>query len=284
MITVFTATYNREKTLCRLYESLICQTSFDFEWLIVDDGSTDDTCRIVHEFSNSDFPIRYVFKKNGGKHSAYNLAIQEARGLYFLCVDSDDWLVPDAIEQICRAAIPEIGLCAYKADIDGKRLSSPFPAHAEATSTFELYARLKCSGEYTFVYPTRIVRQIPFPVFPGERFVTESVIYDRLDRLCKVKLLPSVITICEYQPDGYSAGTNRLMRENPAGYCLYFMQRIDLVSGLLNRLVTAGKYQCFGILAGENRSGYQGKHRLFTSLCYPVGLLFFIYYKICRGF
>lgn len=283
-ITVFTPTYNRKKTLRRLYESLCRQTSFDFEWLIVDDGSTEGTEAVVDSFSSTDFPIRYFKKENGGKHTAYNLALQQAQGTYFFCVDSDDYLTPDAIELLCGAVSFDCGLCAYKAAADGRQLSSEFPAGAVETTAFALYDKLGCHGEYAFVYPLHIARQVPFPVFEGERFMTESVAYDQLDKLCNVQLFPRVVTICEYQPYGLSARANRLMQENPAGYCLYFMQRIDLVSSFSERLLMAGKYQCFGILAHGNRTQYCGKYRLLTAACYPVGFVFLAYYKMFRGF
>lgn len=283
-ITVFTPTYNREETLRRLYDSLCRQTSFDFEWLIVDDGSTDNTENTVGAFSSAFFPVRYVKKKNGGKHTAYNLALQQAMGTHILCVDSDDFLTPNAIEVLREAASPDCGICAYKATVDGIALSSEFPAEVKETTAFGLYSDLNCCGEYTFVYPVHIARKAPFPVFAGESFVTESVVYDRLDKLCKVSLLPKVITICEYQPDGLSARATELMKRNPAGYCLYFMQRIDLVGSLTARLLMAGKYQCFGILAHKNRTTYHGKHQLLTAVSFPLGLLFLLYYKLFRGF
>ena len=99
------------------------------------------------------------------------------------------------------------------------------------------------------------------------------MVYDRLDKLCKVSLLPQVITVCEYQPDGLSARATELMKHNPAGYCLYFMQRIDLVGDIAARLLMAGKYQCFGILAHKNRTTYHGKHRLLAAASFPLGLL-----------
>lgn len=284
MITIFTPTYDRGHLLPRLYDSLCQQTNHDFEWLIIDDGSTDDTECQVDAFYTEAFPVRYLKKENGGKHTAYNLALQEARGEYFLCVDSDDWLASSAIEQLSGALEPTFGLCAYKTTMKGRYLGTVFPDDRRCVTSFDLYARLNCSGEYTFVYPTHIARQVPFPVFAGERFITESVIYDRLDRCCPVKLFPEVITICEYQADGYSANTNKLMRENPAGFCLYYMQRIDLVSGLLQRILAAGKYQCFGRMAKSQRSTYRGKYRMFVASCAPIGAVFQIYYHLFRGF
>ena len=100
MITVFTPTYNRGALLRRLYESLLAQTVYDFEWLIVDDDSADDTESVVHAFVKGEtrFPIRYYKQKHGGKHRAMNLAVQLAKGKYFFPVDSDDWLPENAIE------------------------------------------------------------------------------------------------------------------------------------------------------------------------------------------
>ena len=288
MITVFTPTYNRAHTLQRLYDSLCKQIHRDFEWLIVDDGSTDETCQRIRSFqAKASFPIRYLKKDNGGKHTAYNVAISNAAGEYFFCVDSDDYLTDDALTAIAKNAEDNsdaVGIVGLKVSLSGVLLSDSLPDLKRVSSLAALGELYHCRGEFSIILRTDVAKQLPYPVFAGERFIGECVVYDQLIQYGELALLNQPLTICEYQPDGYSAGTNRLMRENPAGYCLYFMQRIDLVSGLLNRLVTAGKYQCFGILARENRSGYQGKHRLFTSLCYPVGLLFFIYYKICRGF
>lgn len=284
LITVFTPAYNRARTLPGLYESLQQQNDRSFEWLIVDDGSTDDTEKTVEKFSRDAFAVRYVKKENGGKHTAYNLALQKARGMYFLCVDSDDLLAPGAVAALRRALQPGLGLCAYKAARDGRLLGAVFPDGVACAATSDLSARLGCGGEYAFVYPTQVARRVPFPVFAGERFVTERVVYDRLDHYCAVKLLPEVVAICEYQPDGYSADTDKLMRENPAGYCLYFMQRIDRAAGLAQRVAAAGKYRCFGRMAGPQRSAYHGAHRVLVGLCAPLGVLFQIYYRLFRNF
>ena len=283
-VSIIVPVYNAEKYLQKCVDSILSQTLTDLQVILVDDGSTDNTENTVSMFSSAYFSIRYVKKKNGGKHTAYNLALEHAMGTYLLCVDSDDFLTPDAIEVLREAASPDCGICAYKATVDGIALSSEFPAEVKETTAFGLYSDLNCCGEYTFVYPVHIARKAPFPVFAGESFVTESVVYDRLDKLCKVSLLPKVITICEYQPDGLSARATELMKRNPAGYCLYFMQRIDLVGSLTARLLMAGKYQCFGIMAQKTRTAYCGKHQLLTAVSFPLGLLFLLYYKLFRGF
>jgi glycosyltransferase involved in cell wall biosynthesis len=283
MITIFTPTYNRAKQLHRLYESLLAQASYDFEWLIIDDGSTDDTSAVVQSFDQAKFKITYYKQPNGGKHRAYNRALEMAGGEYFFCLDSDDWLARDAVKTLAEQLSGPFTL-AYKEDETGKRLSSPFPDGVERVSLGRLGGEYHCGGEFTILFQTEFARKYPFPVFEGENFVTESVVYDRMAAEEEAALLPCVITICEYQADGLSNRLNQIMKANPAGYCLYFMQRIDLQESAKERLIVSGKYHCFRIFAGKKRSEYCGKHSGIVAVAKPVGLLFWLYYKFVRGF
>lgn len=287
MLTIFTPTYNRAATLPRLYESLLSQSVTDFEWLIVDDGSTDETKELVTGFTGEGrFPVRYHCKENGGKHTAYNLGLELARGAYFFCVDSDDLLAPEAVAHI-QQTLPRLdenqGIVGYKQDLTGKRLSDEFPGDLEKCHFHRLSTEHGCGGEFSLVFPTALAKEFPFPVFEGERFVTESVVYDRISPRCPMLLLPAVLTLCEYQQEGYSSDANGVMARNPAGYCLYFMQRIDIQPSRKGKLVSAGKYWCFRFISGNKKLSYQGKHRMICAAGWPVGLLFRIYYKIRRG-
>lgn len=287
MLTVFTPTYNRADKLPRLYESLCRQSCYDFEWLIIDDGSSDDTPTQVQEFlPETRFSVRYIRKENGGKHTAYNLALEQARGEWFLCVDSDDYLADQAVEKL----LPKLqsrdglnGLIAYKEDVGGRLLSEQFPTGLEREKMHCLSLVHGCGGEFTMVFSTAFARKFPFPVFPGERFVTECVVYDRMDCFTELALLPEVITVCEYQEDGYSRNANAVMKKNPSGYCLYFLQRIDLQVRLLPRIAHAGKYWCFRWISGNRELTYEGKHKLLVALSALPGVLFRIYYKLLRG-
>lgn len=281
MLTVFTPAYNRAKTLPRLYESLLGQTCFDFEWLIVDDGSADETRSVVEGFTGEGkFPVRYVYKENGGKHTAHNRALEEARGEWFLCVDSDDLLSCTAVADVLAAAGEMPGIIAYKEDLQGNRLSGEFPVGLEKATLWELSEVLGCRGEFTLAFRTEYARQFPFPVFPGERFMGECVVYDRMGQL---RLVPCVVTRCEYQTDGYSQDFGGLMGKNPNGYCLYFLQRIDLYSGFKKRLMCAGKYWCFRYISKNKNLKYRGKNRFTAALGAAVGLVFRVYYKVRRG-
>lgn len=287
-LTIFTPTYNRADKLNKVYNSLVKQDCIDFEWLIIDDGSSDNTEEVVNSFiSEAPFIIRYFKKTNGGKHTAHNMALELASGKYFMCLDSDDYLADNILKELsmslCKLSFSE-GLIAYKSDIDGRLLSSEFPENIELVTTFELTSKYNCRGEFVLIYPTEILGLYPFPVYDNERFITECVLYDRLDAVCKMQFLRKTLMICEYQVDGYSQNLNKIMKENPMGYCMYFMQRIDLQDDLIKKLIYAAKYWSFRIFSRNNKCKYMGKNNVLTLVALPIGCLFWLYYKIIRGF
>lgn len=287
MLTVFTPVYNRADMLTRLYRSLCDQTCNDFEWLVIDDGSTDNTASVIQSFMNEEkINIRYCKKENGGKHTAHNLALELAAGEWFLCVDSDDLLAADAISKLAAKIAKlsgESGIIAYKEDLNGRLLSDPLPENICKTQLYRLATEHACRGEFSLAFATDFARQFPFPVFTQERFVTECVVYDRMDQQGEFALLPEVITICEYQPDGYSSNFANLMRQNPSGFCLYFLQRIDLQPRFLQRVLHAGKYWCFRWICKRPELTYKGRHKFLVSLSVIPGMFFRIYYKLFRG-
>lgn len=286
MLTIFTPAYNRAALLPRLYRSLLEQSCTDFEWLVVDDGSTDDTAAAVQSFAEEKrIEIRYFRKENGGKHTAYNCALDKARGDWFFCVDADDFLAPDAVACIgsmIRDHGSETGFVAYKKDIHGNLLSDAFPQNVDRCRIGDLALRYSCFGEFSLVLSRGIAVGYQFPVFPGERFIGESVVYDRIDETHQVRLLPEVLTVCEYQPDGYSSNFTKLMKQNPSGFCLYFLQRIDLQLSMKQRLIHAGKYWCFRWISKNRNLKYRGKHRALVFLATIPGVVFRIYYKLIR--
>lgn len=287
-LTVFTPAYNRADKLYRVYDSLKMQGTDGFEWLIVDDGSTDNTRDVIAKFEKEEyFPVRYFYQENGGKHRAYNKALQMSEGEYFFCVDSDDWLAKDALTEIINAVKQNPNECfivAYKTNEKGVRLSDEFPTGMHSINFHSLSSDYQCKGEFSLVFKTEFAKMFPYPTFEGEKFITESVVYDRMALERKAILLPKILTVCEYQLDGLSNNLNTIMRENPAGYCLYFMQRIDLQSNFLSRITVAGKYQCFSIFAKEKKTAYAGTYPALVGIAKLLGLVFWLYYKLRRGF
>lgn len=291
ILTVFTPTYNRADLLKCVYDSLLQQNISEIEWIVVDDGSTDHTEMTVSEFKKANkLNIIYIKKENGGKHSAHNTALQWAKGKYFMCLDSDDVLMEDIIQKITafeQDMMPsDCGFIGYKEDCSGKLLSTEFPHEdLQHLGMCAYQKKMNITGEFTFIFLTDIIKKYPFPLFQNERFIGENVVYDRLEKdgftFCPLR---QTIQICEYQASGLSDNYLVLMKQNPAGFCLYFMQRINLQDNLRDRMVTAGKYHAFCIFAGNQKSKYDGKHRIMVAGSKPLGLIFWLYYKLLRGF
>ena len=191
MITVFTPTYNRFHTLTRLYQSLRNQDCFDFEWIVINDGSTDETDVLFKQWKqeNQSFPIRYYIVPNGGKQRAINRALQLAKGEYFFIVDSDDLLRPNAISFIKKGfeSLPEddsiIGISTVKGDFKGnpigqKPLIDEIKGYVDLTNLER--PKYKLQADMAEVFFTSKLRQYQFPVWEGEKFTPEAVVWDQL--------------------------------------------------------------------------------------------------------
>lgn len=233
MVTIFTPTYNRRHIIEQLYQSLRKQSSYNFEWIIIDDGSTDNTRELVERWKTDEklFPIHFLYQKNGGKHRAINRGVQLAKGEAFFIVDSDDFLENDAIRLIEEwwkdiaddsSFAGVAGLCARTDGgiVGGNPL---FDQYVDATNL----ERTKCGldGDKAEVYKTSILKRYPFPEFEGENFVTEAVIWDKIAyEGLKIRWYNRIIYICEYREDGLSHYGMKKFHENPRGWGLYIHQ------------------------------------------------------------
>lgn len=242
MLTIFTPTYNRAFILPKLYESLRGQTVMDFEWVIVDDGSEDETEALVRSWSDAPFPIHYHRQPNGGKHRAINAGVRMARGDFFFIVDSDDRLPADAVEVVrreCREIEEDkslAGLIGLRGNFAGA------PSGWLGKETFDgqirdVRYRRRMMQDMAEVIRTEYLRAFPFPEIEGERFVTEALVWNRLDRRYRFRFLPEVIYLCEYLDDGLSAGYMRLLRQSPVAATQYYYELArDRELPLLTRL------------------------------------------------
>lgn len=232
-VTVFTPTYNRAHTLPQLYASLKRQTSFDFEWIIVDDGSIDNTEGIVAEWLLEDTPFdkRYIKKENGGKHRAINEALPLAEGELFFIVDSDDYLSNTAIETLIkrRNSLPldddsYAGVAGCKGYHSGEMIGTSFLGDMLDCTSLER-SNYGIEGDKAEAFFTSILRHYPFPEFDGEKFVTEALVWDRmaLDGY-RLRYFNEVIYLCEYLEDGLSHQGLELYYRNPIGYGRYLQQ------------------------------------------------------------
>ena len=231
MLTIFTPTYNRAYILPKLYESLREQSCHDLEWIIIDDGSTDDTRSLVEGWTRAanPFPIRYHRQPNGGKHRAINRGVELARGDFFFIVDSDDRLPSDAVETILRETkrISDdptfAGLVGLRGALDG----TPSGDLGEEIFDDHLRAirhRRGMMQDMAEVFRTDYLRRYPFPELEGECFCTEALVWNRLDRQYRFRFLNRVIYLCEYRDDGLSAKYMRLLYHSPRSALTYHLE------------------------------------------------------------
>lgn len=286
MLTIFTPTFNRAKTLPRLYQSLCSQTSCNFEWIVVDDGSTDETESLVASWkSEGKVKITYVKQVNSGKMAAHNVGVELCKTELFLCIDSDDWIVPNAVELIIKKWKKEnlpkeiCGLIAYKIICNGQKrsLKSIFPE--KKFSTLHALYQEGFVGDTTLVFRTEVIRKFKFPTF--EKFITESYVYDQIDQEYSYLLMREAITVCEYLNDGYTRNSLLLKKKYPKGWAMYYGQYYDFFA---KKMKTKIKYAALVLFfSGLSKQSY----RMFSKrmspficfLCLPALLHYKKIYK-----
>lgn len=231
-ITVFTPTYNRAYILENLYRSLQRQTYRDFEWLVVDDGSSDNTEELFQRWSREDnfFPIRYCKQENGGKCRAINRGLEQAGGELFFTVDSDDYLTDDALEKVARweSELPKDGsYCGFAGNLGTApdvTPNKPLPGDFFDGTAFDRYGIVE--GERASVFYTEIHRRYLYPEFPGEKFMTEAVTWNRMaNDGYKMRFYNDIIWIYEYKEDGLTRSGYALFLNNPQGTGLFFREK-----------------------------------------------------------
>lgn len=235
MITVFTSTYNRAYIIQTLYHSLQRQTYTDFEWLVVDDGSTDRTAELFDAWKQeAEFPIRYFRRENGGKCSAINRGLELAEGALFFTVDSDDYLTDDALEKIAcwESELPKNQkYCGFAGNLG--TAPDVTPNHCFETGYFDGTALDRyglVDGERAMVFYTEVHRKYRYPVFSGEKFITEAVVWNRMayDGY-KMRFYNDIIWVYEYKEDGLTKSGSALFLNNPQGYGLWLRERAEFL-------------------------------------------------------
>lgn len=284
-LTVFTPAYNRAYTLPRTYEGMKKQKNTDFIWLIVDDGSSDNTAELVRQWQaeENDFEIRYVYKENGGMHTAHNTAYELIDTELNTCVDSDDALAPDAVQRIYDAwqQVKDqgyAGLLALDAEFSGKLIGKGFPKGLTST-TLGGYYRNGGSGDKKLILRTDVVRQYPpYPTFEGERFVPLGSMYTMIDRDYELFVLDEVVCLVEYMPD---SSTNNMLRQyyrNPNGFRYGRLVTLTERSTWKRRMVVYVHYAAESILAGKPIVK-DAPNKLLGLLSAPLGLALAAYIR-----
>ena len=266
LFTVFTPTYNRGAVLHRVYESLLDQTFRDFEWLVIDDGSTDDTKdRVARWAREAWFPIRYFRQHNAGKHIAFNRAVREARGELFLVADSDDAFFPQTLERFRHhwLTIPErtrnrfAGVTALCLDAYGRLVGDRFPVSPLDADSLTMSYQYRVGGEKWGVQRTDVLRHFPFPELKGVKFIPESVVWHRIARHYKTRFVNEALRIYyRDQPDQLTHVAAEGAPSRAYYYSLVLLEESDWMrSHPVAALRSAILYARFATLAGLGVKG-----------------------------
>lgn len=278
-VTVFTPTYNRAYTLGRLYESLLRQTDKRFCWLIVDDGSTDNTEELVYMWmKEKKIEIEYFKQENQGKPAAHNKGVELTKTVLFTCVDSDDYLTDEAIARILSAwdELPGdcIGILGYiEREEEGVLTKCSDDSITEGTLRY-LYDH-GLSGDTILIFRSDVLKKFAFPQFAGEKFIPEAYLYDLLDQEGKLFLMRKAIYVCEYLSDGYTAGMAKLLYKNPQGYFCYINQRLRLDVNVKQRFADSIRYDAMAIAHRRKRIVRDAVYPLYALLAYPAGWILY---------
>ena len=252
MITIFTPTYNRAYIIDKLYKSLCLQTNQHFEWLIVDDGSTDDTELLVQSFINEKkLLIRYFKQPNGGKHRAINKGVKEANGDFFFIVDSDDQLTVDAIEQVYvySDSIKEeqsfAGVSGMRFYPSGERIGGDFNFEVLDCSALEVRFKYSIKGDMSEIYKTDILRKYPFPEFENEKFCPEAVVWNRIACNYKLRYFNKKIYLCDYLNDGLTAKIVKIRMQSPNASMLCYSELTEMNIPSIQKIKSSINYWRF---------------------------------------
>jgi glycosyltransferase involved in cell wall biosynthesis len=289
--TVFTPTYNRAHTLERVYSSLCAQTYRSFEWLVVDDGSTDGTSALIEVWQRqAPFPVRYVWQENRGKHVAFNAAVREARGELFLPFDSDDACVPHALERFRQhwESIPPDRRARFSAvtalceDQYGNLIGNGFPYPVLDSNSLEIHYRFRITGEKWGFHRTDVLRQYPFPEIRATH-VPESVVWGRIAQRYSTRFVNDVLRI--YYIGAPSLVHGRSSTGNPLGGRL---QHLAVLNEHVNYLrfapssffISAAHYARFSFQLGSSifrqlEDVDTTRGRLLWALAVPVGWMLY---------
>lgn len=280
LLTVFTPAYNRAHTLPRTYKSLREQDCKDFIWLIVDDGSTDETADMVKRWKKEEngFEIQYIYKENGGMHTAHNTAYANIHTELNVCIDSDDKIAPGAVRKIKQAwekvrGKEYAGLIALDADFSGKLIGKGFPNGMQETTLSGYYAA-GGSGDKKLVYRTDVINSVPpYPVFSGEKYVGLVYKYTLIDQKYKLIVLNEVICEVEYQADGSSGTMWKQYLSNPQGFA--FLRKVAMQYPTSNkRMIRDCIHYCSSSQIAKNKHYIlESPRKLLTVLCTPLGWL-----------
>lgn len=269
----------------RLYQSLKAQSFHDFEWLVIDDGSTDNTGSLFSVWETECNCFKIVYKKieNGGKPRAINKGVQLAKGQFFLMVDSDDYLLPDALEKMnswCNEIAGDasfIGVGVARGNPDGKYIKGVAPivnenGYVDATNLER--ANFNLDADMCEAYKTDIFKKFPMAEWPGEKFAPEQIALNEIALAgYKIRWHKDVIYICEYLEDGLTKGSRRLEKQYPMGYAMMYNHKLLYNINLKEKLHAACQHIALSLYGKHPGYIFKSNCLTYTALMLPFGII-----------
>ena len=281
ILTVFTPAYNRAHTLPRTYESLCNQTNKNFIWMIIDDGSTDNTKELVEKWQSADngFEIQYFYKTNGGMHTAHNLAYEKINTELNVCIDSDDLMPVDAVQKTLtfweeHGSDDVAGIVALDADMSCKILGTELPKEITQTTTTKLYGKFGVTGDKKFIYRTDVINSVPsYPEFEGEKLVPLGYKYTLVAQKYDMLLMNEVVCLVDYQPDGSSNTIFKQYLQSPRGFAIENIVSMQYSYSFFDRIKSVIHYIAECRIANDKMWLKKSPRKFITLLLYPLGFV-----------
>lgn len=286
-LSVFTPAYNRAHTIGRTYESLCRQTSKDFKWIIVDDGSTDGTEDLVKSWleANNGFVIEYYKKENGGMHTAHNEAYKHIDTELAVCIDSDDWMPDNGVELIIAKWRREgmdryagmIGLDVFE---NGEIIGTSFPENLKFCKTYDMAPKYGVICDKKYVYrPDVIKKYLPYISFPGERYGTVNYLYQVIDHDYDMLCGNEVYCVVEYQLDGLSANSYNQLKQSPQTRMAENNINMKYQKYFKLRFKAAVQYVACAIICKNKNFLMTASNKCLVALAIPFGIPGYFYLK-----
>ena len=256
-LTIFTPTYNRDYILPKLYKSLCQQTCKDFEWVLVDDGSTDTTGEMANNWlSEKKINMRFIKQKNSGKPIAHNKGVSEAKGDLFVCVDSDDYLLDNAVEEIKKLWTKIrnrkiTGILSFRCYSNKSPLTTLQNSKIKESTLREAYKKHGLHGDTMLIFKTDIIRKYHFVVANGERFIPEDYLYNQIDNDGPMYIYRKALYVCEYQKDGLTANVAQNLFSNYKSYVIYCNAKLKSNENIIDKFMDTMRYEAIMIAHRE---------------------------------
>ena len=284
-LTIFTPTFDRAYSLHLCYESLCRQTSKDFTWLIIDDGSTDETRELIEQWQQEGkIPIQYFHQENQGMHGAHNAAYRLIETELNTCIDSDDFLPDDAVEKIvdfwrAHGSNDVAGIIALDGDFLGRIIGTPLPSDRERITLGDFYSH-GGRGDKKLIYRTDIIKSYPeYPQFAGEKYVSLGYKYELIDQDYELLVMNEPVCYVTYRPDGSTMNMFRPYIRNPQGFAFIRKQSMVLAPTARRRFIEAVHYVSSSIMLRNRRFIQESPRPWLVTCAIPLGILWYAFIR-----